>query len=306
MKAVPEAMLLRNRILQTFEDALVAQPGELEALLNFVIVGGGPTGVELAGALAEMKKFILPKDYPDKDFSQLTVWLLEGSPHTLNVMSDVSRKKSQEYLEALGVKVLLHTVVEDYDGLTVHLKGGNTLLSRNLIWTAGVIGNTLEGIPKECMVRGNRLKVDRYNEVEGLSGIYAIGDIASMITPKYPNGHPQLANVALTQAGLLAKNFNRLPDNQPLTEYEYTDKGSMATVGKHKAVADLPGIKFQGRFAWFIWMFVHLMLILNTKNKLSILIDWMMSYFTNDSTLRLMLITDNSKIKPGNAASVSS
>jgi NADH dehydrogenase len=221
-------------------------------------------------------------------------------------MSDASRKKSQEYLEALGVKVLLHTVVEDYDGLTVHLKGGNTLLSRNLIWTAGVTGNILEGIPKECMVRGNRLKINRYNEVEGLNGIYAIGDIASMITPKYPNGHPQLANVALTQAELLAKNFNRLRDNQPLTEYEYTDKGSMATVGKHKAVADLPGIRFQGRFAWFIWMFVHLMLILNIKNKLSILIDWMMSYFTNDSTLRLMLITDNSKIKPGSTAAVSS
>ncbi len=306
MKSVPEAMLLRNRILQTFEDTLVAKPEELEALLNFVIVGGGPTGVELAGALAEMKKFILPKDYPDKDFSQLTVWLLEGSPHTLNVMSDASRKKSQEYLEALGVKVLLNTVVENYDGRTVRMRDGNTLASKNLIWTAGVTGNVLPGIPKEYLMRGNRLQVNRRNEIEGLPGIYALGDIASMTTPKYPHGHPQLANVALTQAELLAKNFNRIAKDQPTGEYEYVDKGSMATVGKHKAVADLPGLSFQGRFAWFIWMFVHLMLILNIKNKISILLNWMMSYFTNDSTLRLMLITDNSKIKPTEAASAAS
>ena len=298
MKSVPEAMLLRNRILQTFEDALVATPAEQDALLNFVIVGGGPTGVELSGALAEMKKFVLPKDYPGMDFSNLNIWLLEGSPHTLNVMSDASKKKSQEYLEELGVNVLLNTVVQDYDGTTVQLKGGKTILSKNLIWAAGVTGNILPGIPTEYILKGNRLKVNRWNEVEGLPDIYALGDIAYMPTPKYPNGHPQLANVALTQAMQLAKNFDRKLNNLPLTDYEYFDKGTLATVGKHKAVADLPGgIQFQGRFAWFIWMFIHLMLILYIKNKLNILINWIMSYFTNDSTLRLMLITDNNKTK---------
>lgn len=297
MKSVPEAMLLRNRILQTFEDALTATPEDQEALLNFVIVGGGPTGVELSGALAEMKKFVLPKDYPGMDFSKLKIWLLEGSPHTLNVMSDVSKRKSQLYLEELGVHVVLNTVVTDYDGTTVTLKNGTTIQSKNLIWAAGVTGNTLPGIPKENLVRGNRLKVNRYNEVIGLHDIYALGDISSMSTAKYPNGHPQLANVALTQAMLLAKNLDNKLKNKPLEEYEYHDKGSLATVGKHKAVADLPGFHFQGRFAWFIWMFIHLMLILYIKNKLNILINWMMSYFTNDSTLRLMLITDNNKTK---------
>jgi NADH dehydrogenase len=292
MKSVPNAMALRNRILQTFEDTIVAGPAERQALLNFVIVGGGPTGVELSGAMAEMKKYILPKDYPGIDFSRLTIYLLEGSPNTLNAMSEPSRIKSREYLEKLGVIVRTGTVVEDYDGETVTLKGGETIAARNVIWAAGVIGNHIEGIPPTSMVRGNRLKTNRYHEVEGLEAVYAIGDIAWMTTPKYPNGHPQLANVAIAHASGLAHNFKREFRGKPRTEFEYHNKGTMATVGKRKAVVDLPHVSFQGFFAWLTWMFVHLMLILSVKNKLFIFLNWMMSYFANDSTLRLMLKPD--------------
>jgi NADH dehydrogenase len=289
MKSVPNAMALRNRILQTFEDTIIAGPAERQALLNFVIVGGGPTGVELSGAMAEMKKYILPKDYPGVDFSRFTIYLLEGSPNTLNAMSEPARAKSRQYLEKLGVIVRTGTVVEDYDGETVTLKGGETIAARNVIWAAGVIGNHLEGVPAVSMVKGNRLKTNRYHEVEGLDGVYAIGDIGWMTTPKYPNGHPQLANVAIAQAASLALNFKRELRGKPRLEFEYHNKGTMATVGKRKAVVDLPHIRFQGVFAWFTWMFVHLMLILSVKNKLFIFLNWMMSYFANDSTLRLIL-----------------
>ena len=290
MKSVPEAIQLRNRILQTFEDAVITKsPEELQYILNFVIVGGGPTGVELAGALAEMKKNILPKDYPDKDFSKLTVYLLEGSPNVLNAMSDDSKKASRKYLEQLGVIVKTGTVVENYDGRTGRLKNGETIEAKNVIWAAGVTGNQIEGIPETAITRGNRLVVNRFNEIETLKDVFAIGDIAYMTTPKYVNGHPQLAAVANEQAKVLAKNFKLLAKNKPLKEYEYHDKGSMATIGKRKAVVDLPSFSFQGRFAWFTWMFVHLMLILSVKNKLTIFVNWAFSYFSNDSTLRVLI-----------------
>lgn len=295
MKSIPEALQLRNHILQTFEDVLVAKPQEIESLLNFVIVGGGPTGVELSGALAEMKKNVLPKDYPEKDFSKLNVYLIEGSSNTLNVMSDVAKKYSQKYLEDLGVKVIIDMYVSDYDGEVVTLKSGEQIKSKNLIWAAGVTGNVLEGIPKEVITRGNRIIVNRQNQVEGLDGVYALGDIASMATPKYPEGHPQLANVALNQADVLAQNFKNLLKGKPLKAFEYHDKGSMATVGKRKAIVDLPKFSFKGRMAWFFWMFLHLMLILSVKNKLSIFINWMMSYFYNDSTLRVILFPKTKK-----------
>jgi len=292
MKSVPNAMALRNRILKTFEDTIEAGPTELQSLLNFVIVGGGPTGVELAGAMAEMKRKILPKDYPGIDFSRLNIYLLEGSPNTLNAMSEPSKIKSRQYLEELGVIVRTGTVVEDYDGNTVTLKGGETIIARNLIWAAGVIGNALAGMPAGCIVRGNRFKANRYHEVEGVDGVYAIGDISWMVTPKYHNGHQQLANVALAQAGSLSRNFKRELKGRPRIEFEYSNKGTMATVGKRKAVVDLPGFSFQGFFAWLTWMFVHLMLILSVKNKLFVFLNWMMSYFVNDSTLRLRLKPD--------------
>lgn len=296
MKSVPEAIQLRNRILQTFEDAVITKPEDLQSLLNFVIVGGGPTGVELAGALIEMKTNVLPKDYPDKDFSNLTIYLLEGSPNVLNAMSEVSRKVSREYLEKMGVIVRTSTVVKNYDGLTVTLQDGSTIQAKNLIWAAGITGNSIEGIPAEAITRGNRIIVNRFNQVNQMDDVYAIGDIAYMETPKYPKGHPQVASVAIEQARVLAKNLKLLSKGRQPKEYEYHNKGSMATIGKRKAVVDLPGFSFQGRIAWFTWMFVHLMLILGVKKKLLVFINWAYSYFNNDSTLRVLIKPVNRRV----------
>ena len=290
MKSTTEAMALRNRVLMNFEDALNASDSDLEEIMNLVVVGGGPTGVELSGALAEMKRNVLPKDYPDMDFSKLNIYLLEGSPATLGPMSKASQQKSQQYLEQLGVQVWTEAIVEQYDGKTVQLKDGRSIRTRNLIWAAGVTGNVPEGIPKEIVQRGNRLKVDRHNKVEGFDNVYALGDVAYMETPKYPKAHPQVANVAINQAKLLAKNFKASLSGGSWKEFEYKDPGSMATVGKRKAVVDLPKFSFQGRLAWFTWMFLHLMLILSVRNKLFIFINWAISYFTNDTTLRLILL----------------
>ncbi|MBD3583221.1 NAD(P)/FAD-dependent oxidoreductase [Flavobacterium selenitireducens] len=289
MKSVPEAIQLRNRILQTFEDAIIAPAEQLESLLTFVVVGGGPTGVELAGALAEMKKNVLPRDYPDKDFSKLRVFLLEGLPNLLNAMSDESKKYSRKYLQDLGVIVKTDTLLSNYDGKTVTLKNGETIASQNVIWAAGISGVKLDGIPEEAYSRGNRLPVNRQNELLQIKDVFAIGDIAYMETNKYPKGHPQLAAVANEQAEVLAKNFIRMAKGVMPKPYEYHDKGSMATIGKRKAVVDLPQFSFQGRLAWFTWMFVHLMLILSIKNRLLIFINWAFSYFTNDSTLRVLM-----------------
>jgi len=296
MKSTTEAMALRNRILMNFEDALEAGSEALEGIMNIVVVGGGPTGVELSGALAEMKKNVLPKDYPDMDFSRLTVYLLEGSPVTLGPMSKASQQKSRQYLEQLGVQVWTEAIVEQYDGHTVRLKDGRTIVTRNLIWAAGVTGNVPEGFAPGTIQRGNRLKVDRYNRVEGYDNIFAVGDIAYMVTPKYPNGHPQVANVAINQAKTLARNLRASLHNSQWKEFEYKDPGSMATVGKRKAVVDLPGFSFQGRLAWFTWMFLHLMLILSVRNKLFIFINWAISYFTNDTTLRLILLPTRKQV----------
>lgn len=289
MKSVSESLQLRNHILQTFEDALVASPSELESLYNFVIVGGGPTGVELAGALVEMKEHVLPKDYPEKDFAKLTIYLVEGSPNTLNAMSDFAKKASEKYLRDMNIIVVKNTYVIDFDGRKATLNNGETLPTQNLIWTAGVTGNTIEGFPKEVMTKGNRLLVNQFHEVQNLSDVFAIGDIALMPTKEYPIGHPQLAGVANAQAVNLAKNFKQIHKNKKKIIYEYRDRGAMATIGKRKAIIDLPKLKFKGRFAWFFWMFLHLMLILSIKNRLIIFLNWMMSYFYNDSTLRVIL-----------------
>lgn len=290
MKSTTEAITLRNRILLNFEDALNATPDELEEIMNIVVVGGGPTGVELSGSLAELKKNILPRDYPDMDFSKLNVYLLEGSPNTLSAMSPVSQRTSHAYLEKMGVQVWTNAVVEDYDGRTATLKDGRLIKTRNLIWAAGITGNVPAGIAKDVLVRGNRIRVDAYSKVAGIENVYAIGDIAYMETKDWPNGHPQMANVAGKQATHLATNLKALQNGNKQQQFIYKSPGSMATVGKRKAVVDLPFISFQGVLAWFVWMFLHLMLILNAKNKLIIFINWAISYFTNDTTLRLILM----------------
>ncbi len=290
MKSANEAIALRNKILLNFEDALSAPKEQLEELMNIVVTGGGPTGVELAGSLAELKKNILPRDYPDMDFSALKIYLIEGMAHTLQNMSVASQGTSQKYLEEMGVDVMLNTIVQEYDGHTIVLKDGRSIKSQTMIWTAGVMGNVPPGIPQDVIVKGNRITVDKYNRVKGFENVFAIGDVAYMETDEFPKGHPQLANVAINQAKNLAENMKCLEANKPLKEFTYKNPGTMATVGKHKAVVDLPFMSFQGRLAWFTWMFLHLMLILSVKNKLMIFINWAVSYFTNDTTLRLILL----------------
>ena len=297
MKSVNEAIAIRNRILLNFEDALNTTADQLEEVLNIVVAGGGPTGVEMAGSLAEMKKYILPKDYPDMDFSKLNIYLVEGSPHTLQNMSSPSQRKSQEYLEQMGVILRLDTLVQDYDGKQITLKDGSIIKCRTLIWTAGVMGNVPPGIPGDVLVKGNRIKVDEFNRVQNQDCIFAIGDVAYMETAGFPNGHPQLANVAINQAKNLAANMRRLAHKEKMKVFKYKNPGTMATVGKHKAVVDLPFMSFQGRMAWFTWMFLHLMLILSVKNKLIIFINWAISYFTNDTTLRLILLPTRKQIE---------
>lgn len=288
MKTTEEAIAIRNHILLNFEKIISAKESEKEALLNIVLVGAGPTGVELAGAFVEMKKQILPRDYPNIDFSKLNIILLEGSKKTLNSMSDESKKASRKYLEDMGVIIKTETFVTNYDGLTATLNTGETINTTNLIWAAGVSGNIIDGLNQENIIR-NRYKVDRYNKIIGTENIYAIGDIAYMETHLYPNGHPQLANVAINQGKNLAKNLLNRLKNKTLKEYEYKDLGSMATIGKYRAVVDLPFVKFQGFFAWYVWMFLHLMLILSVRNKLFIFLNWAWSYLTKDSSLRLIL-----------------
>ncbi len=290
MKSTTEAIALRNRILLNFEEALSAPTDRLDAIMNIVVVGGGPTGVELSGSLAELKTNILPKDYPDMDFSHLNIYLLEAGPATLGVMSKASQIKSQEYLEKMGVHVWTNAQVKDYDGQTVTLSDGKIIRTHTMIWAAGVTGNVPSGIHKENLVRGNRIKVDNCNRLEGTENVFAIGDIAYMESDAFPKGHPQLANVAIAQAKNLAQNFTNIYRNKKLKGFSFKNPGTMATVGKRKAVVDLPFISFQGRLAWFIWMFLHLMLIVSVKNRLIIFINWAISYFTNDTTLRLILM----------------
>jgi NADH dehydrogenase len=285
LKTTYDAINIRNHILQTFENIISAEGSEKEGLLNLTIVGAGPTGVELAGAFAEIKNNILPKDYPDIDFSHFKINLIEGSKDTLNSMSISAKRTSKKYLQKMGVNIITETFVKRYDGNLLELSNGNIMKSKTVIWAAGVIGNTIKGLPDNAQVVGNRIEVNRTNLVEGTQNIFAIGDIALMKTPKYQKGHPQLANVAINQAKNLAFNFNKNKTN----EFEYKDLGAMATIGRNKAVVDLPYFKFSGYFAWLIWMFLHLMLILSVRNKLIIFINWVWAYLTKDTSLRLIL-----------------
>lgn len=288
MKNTQEAISIRNHVLMTFEKLIIEKSRSDDGNWNIVIVGSGPTGVELAGAFAEMKKDILPRDYPYMNFDHLKIILVSSTEKPLAVMSTEAQEKSEKYLKDLGVTFMSGEVVTEYDGDKVHLKSGKEIPSNNVIWAAGVTGNVIDGFPEEKLVR-NRYIVDRYNKIKGYENVYAIGDIAYMETPKYAQGHPQVANVAINQAKNLGKNLLRKSQNE-WKEYEYDDKGSLATIGKHRAVVDLPFIKFQGFLAWYFWMFLHLMLILSVRNKLAIFFNWMWSYINKDSSLRLIII----------------
>lgn len=289
LKSTYDAISIRNHFLQTFEDIINSKDQVDESLYNIVVVGAGPTGVELAGAFAEIKKNILPQDYPRIDFSKVNVILIEGSSHTLNSMSEKAKLNSEKYLLKMGVEFHKETIVKDYDGNVLTTNKGDVIKTHTVIWSAGVIANSIQGIPEKDLVRGNRIKVNRYNQSQSDANVFVLGDMAYMETPKYPNGHPQLANVAINQAKNLANNLKRIEKGQSLVEYEYKDLGSMATIGKNKAVVDLPFFKFKGLFAWLVWMFLHLMLILSVRNKLIIFINWAWAYFTKNSALRIIL-----------------
>ena len=288
MKNSQEAITIRNHILMTFEKMIIERKSSDDGNWNLVIVGSGPTGVELAGAFSEMKTNILPRDYPRMNFSDLNIILISAGDKPLEAMSQESQDAAEDYLKQLGVKFLKNERVTDYDGEVINMASGNSIPTNNVIWAAGVTGNIIDDFNKENLVR-NRYIVNRYNQVKGFDNIFAIGDIAYMETPKYPQGHPQVANVAINQGKNLAKNFKK-DSKKDWTEYEYIDRGSMATIGKYRAVVDLPKFKFQGFLAWYLWMFLHLMLILSVRNKIAIFFNWMWSYINKDSSLRLIIV----------------
>ena len=287
MKNTQEAISIRNHILMTFEKMIIERKASDDGNWNLVIVGSGPTGVELAGAFSEMKTNILPRDYPRMNFDDLKIILISSGDKPLEAMSKESQDAAEKYLIQLGVKFLKNERVTDYDGDKIYMQSGNSIPTNNVIWAAGVTGNIIDDFNKENLVK-NRYIVDRFNKVKGYENIFAIGDIAYMETPKYPQGHPQVANVAINQGKNLAKNF-RKKSVKDWEEYEYIDRGSMATIGKHRAVVDLPKFKFQGFLAWYFWMFLHLMLILSVRNKIAIFFNWMWSYINKDSSLRLII-----------------
>jgi NADH dehydrogenase len=298
MKNIVDATKLRNKIIRNLEYALLTEDNEtMNSLMDFVIVGGGPTGVELAGALSELKRNVFPKDYPELDMREMDIYLVESSARLLNGMSEAAGRKAFEFLTNMGVKVRLNTAVRSYDGHDVALSTGETLLSRNLIWAAGVRGNPIEGIHTGAITRGNRIIVDEFNRVKGHDNIFAIGDVALMEgDDKFPKGHPQMAPPAQQQGRLVAKNLLRLIQGKPLKPFSYLDKGSMATVGRNKAVVDLKGIRFQGVFAWYVWMVVHLLSIIGFKNKVLTLFSWMISYISYDRSNRLIIGRGEEKI----------
>ncbi len=292
MKSTVEAIRLRHHLIQNFEDALQEKNSEkLKQLMTIVIAGGGPTGVELAGAISEMRRYVLPKDYPELDFLLMDIFLVEGSDKIMGAMSEKTSADSKNYLERFGVKVLTSTYVQDYDGEVLHFKDGKTLRTSTVIWAAGIKGNIPRGINPELIMRGNRIMVDTFNRVNNYKNIYAIGDIAYMETEDYPHGHPQVAPVAIQQAENLAKNLKNIVSGKDiLHQFNYFDRGSMATIGRNKAVVDIPKprLHFKGFIAWLIWTFLHLMLILGVKNRLFVFLNWVYNYFTYDQSLRLI------------------
>ncbi|QXP51484.1 NAD(P)/FAD-dependent oxidoreductase [Cellulophaga sp. HaHa_2_95] len=291
MKTVPQALNIRSLILQNFEKADdTLEVSERKALLNFCIVGAGPTGVELAGALAELKQNVFPKDYKHLDIKEMQIHLFEGGPRVLPPMSETASKKATEFLNKLGVHIHLNTIVTNYDGQTVSLKDGTSMQSKNFIWSAGVTGAAIAGFDaNSLMERLNRYKVNSYNQIEGYDAIFAIGDIAYMETEDFPKGHPQVAQPAIQQGENLAKNLRNLLANKPLKAFKYNDKGTMATVGRNKAVVDLEKLKFGGFLAWFIWMFVHLMALVGFRNRVIVFFNWAYNYINYDKAARLIV-----------------
>lgn len=290
MKSVSEAMNIRSMVLQSFEAALTEKdPGEKEELMTFVIVGGGPTGVELAGALAEFKNHILEKDYPKLDDCDMRVFVVEGKSQVLGVMSEKASTKAQKYLQDMGVIIYNDVHVKSFDGELLTIDDGRVLRTRNVLWAAGVIGQFPEGINPDNFVKGRRIQTDEINKVKGYENIFAIGDVAAVVTTDNPNGYPGVAQVALQQGKHLAKNLISIIQKQETKPFKYNDKGSMATIGRNKAVVDIGNMKFAGFFAWLLWCFVHVFSLLGNLNKITVFLTWMGRYFNYNGPSRLII-----------------
>jgi NADH dehydrogenase len=291
MKTIPQSLNIRSLILENFEQAvLIKDEVERNMLINFVIVGAGPTGVELAGALAEMKKAILQKDYPDLDIAKMQINLVQGDGRVLDTMSEKSSAAAEKFLLNLGVKVWKNVRVTNYDGKTVTTNSDLTFETATVIWAAGVQGAKIAGLDSKSLVeRVERIRVNQYNQVMGYENIFAIGDIASMETELFPQGHPMMAQPAIQQGKLLGENLIKLINKKPMTAFEYNNKGSMATIGRNLAVVDLPRYHFSGVFAWFVWMLVHLFSLIGFKNKAVVFLNWVYNYIWFDREGRLII-----------------
>ncbi|WP_291963654.1 NAD(P)/FAD-dependent oxidoreductase [Maribacter sp.] len=291
MKSIPQSLNLRSLILENFEQALLTDDyHERDALMNFVIVGGGPTGVELSGALAEIKKGILPKDYPDLDTRRAQINIVQGGDCLLPGFSAQASKKAEDFLEKLGVQVWKGVRVTGYDGKTVTTKTDLKFDAATVVWAAGVKGAGIKGLDAEDVIAGgNRINVNEFNQVVGHPNIFAIGDIACMATEDNPRGHPMVAQPAIQQGKLLGENLVNLIENKPMKPFVYFDKGSMATIGRNKAVCDIKKFRFQGVFAWFVWMFVHLFFLIGFRNRMVVFINWVYNYIRFDREARLII-----------------
>jgi NADH dehydrogenase len=290
LKSTAEALNLRNTLFNTFEKALLeSNAAKRKALLTVVIVGGGATGVEVSGSLADMRKLILPKDYPEINFDEMEIYLVDGAERLLSGMKEHASQKAKEYLQKLGIKLIQKAHVTSYDGSILVLGNGEAIETHTVIWAAGVKANALKGIEMELILPNNRISVNEYNQVNSYSNVFALGDIASMSSDvPYPKGHPQVAQVAIQQARFLARNLNEQKQSS-WKKFTYKDLGSMATIGRNLAVVEFPKMKFAGFFAWCIWMFVHLISLIGTKNKVQTFLNWVWNYFTYDQSLRLIL-----------------
>lgn len=294
MKSVIEAMALRTNLLTQLELALTEiDPEKRKQLLNITIVGGGATGVEIAGALSEMKRYVLQKDYPELSASSFNIYLIEGNSRLLSVMSEQASAKAQEFLDRMGVKILLDTRVTDYTDGFLRFANGKSIPAKTVIWVSGVTANRFEGIPKENIGHGGRILTDEFNRVQNQVNIFAIGDICLQTEADFPQGHPQVAQVAIQQGKQLARNLQRLARQDIMQPFHYRDLGTLATVGRNKAVADLPHFKTQGFIAWLLWIVVHLRSILGVRNRLEILLNWMWNYLTYDQAIRLIFKSEN-------------
>ena len=291
MKSLIEAVQIRNYVVKQFEESLLmTNTDDIKAKLNFVMVGGGPTGVELAGAFAELRKYIMPKDYPDIPQDMMNVYLIEASPRVLNSFSEETSRKTLASLQELGVRVMTNTGVKEYDGKTITLSTGEQIHTQSLLWAAGVKGIPVKGIPADIILPNGRILVNDLNQVKGFTNVYAIGDIAQMTNdPKFPKGYPMVAQVAIQQGVNVAHNIGLQLKSQPMKGFTYKDLGSMATIGRNRAVAEFYGMKLSGYFAWLVWMVVHLMTLMGFRNKLVVFINWFYRYFTFERGTRIII-----------------